>query len=87
MLGLSEGVGRARRGRASFSLGVELNSVGRTKQNGQVVAGSVRTQLASLLLGYSYRYSDSTSLNVSVGAGLTRDTPDLNVSLRVPVTF
>ncbi|MFM1909080.1 MAG: hypothetical protein RLZZ591_2757 [Pseudomonadota bacterium] len=87
VLGLNFGMGLSLNDRSSFSLGFELNSIASTKQNGVTLPSSVRTQLASLLLGYSYRYSDSTSLNVSVGAGLTRDTPDLNVSLRVPVTF
>ena len=87
VIGLNFGMGLALNERASFSLGVELNSVGRTKQNGQVVAGSVRTQLASLLMGYSYRYNDKTSFNVSVGAGLTRDTPDLSINFRMPRTF
>lgn len=87
VLGLNFGMGLSLNDRSSFSLGFELNSIASTKQNGVTLPSSVRTQLASLLLGYSYRYSASTSLNVSVGAGLTRDTPDLNVSLRVPVTF
>jgi hypothetical protein len=87
VLGLNFGMGLSLNDRSSFSLGFELNSIAPTKQNGQTLPSSVRTQLASLLLGYSYRYSETTSLNVSVGAGLTRDTPDLNVSLRVPVTF
>ena len=43
--------------------------------------GSVRTQLASMLLGYSYRYADKSVLNVSVGAGLTRDTPDVSIAI------
>jgi hypothetical protein len=47
----------------------------------------VRTQLASLLLGYSYRMTDRQTLNVSVGAGLTRDTPDLTLTVRVPFSF
>lgn len=87
VIGLNFGMGLALNERASFSMGVELNSVGRTKQNGQVVAGSVRTQLASLLMGYSYRYNDKTSFNVSVGAGLTRDTPDLSINFRMPRSF
>ena len=49
--------------------------------------GSVRTQLASLLLGYSYRLTDRTNVNVWVGAGLTRDTPDLSLTVRVPMSF
>ncbi|MDL9998281.1 acetate kinase [Variovorax sp. J22P240] len=87
VFGMNLGMGLAINERSSFSLGMELYSVGRTKQNDQYVIGSVRTQLASLLLGYSYRYSDKTLLNVSVGAGLTRDTPDLQLTVRVPFTF
>ena len=52
-----------------------------------VVAGSVVTQLGTLLLGYSYRLNPSTTLNLSVGAGITRDTPDVSITLRMPVTF
>lgn len=85
--GINFGMGLALNERSSFSLGVDLNSVGRTKQNGVPVAASVRTQLSSLLLGYSYRYSPKTTVNVTVGAGLTRDTPDLTLSVRVPMSF
>lgn len=85
--GINFGMGLALNDRSSFSVGVDLNSVGRTKQNGVPVPSSVRTQLSSLLLGYSYRYSDRTTLNVTVGAGLTRDTPDLTLSVRLPMSF
>lgn len=87
VFGMNFGMGMALNERSSFSLGVELYSVAPTKQNGQTVLGSVRTQLASLLLGYSYRYSDKTVFNVSVGAGLTRDTPDLQLTVRLPMSF
>jgi hypothetical protein len=87
VFGMNFGMGMALNERSSFSLGVELYSVAPTKQNGQTVIGSVRTQIASLLLGYSYRYSDKTVFNVSVGAGLTRDTPDLQLTVRVPMSF
>lgn len=85
--GINFGMGLALNERSSFSMGVDLNSVGRTQQNGVPVASSVRTQLSSLLLGYSYRYSQQTTLNVTVGAGLTRDTPDLTLSVRLPMSF
>ncbi|MBO9516092.1 MAG: acetate kinase [Variovorax sp.] len=85
--GMNFGMGLAINERSSFSLGMELYSVGPTKQNGQTVIGSVRTQLASLLLGYSYRYSPKSVFNVSVGAGLTRDTPDLQLTVRFPMSF
>lgn len=85
--GINFGMGLAINDRSSFSVGVDLNSVGRTKQNGVPVPSSVRTQLSSLLLGYSYRRSPKTTLNVTVGAGLTRDTPDLTLSVRLPMSF
>jgi hypothetical protein len=85
--GINFGMGLATTERSSFSVGVDLNSIGRTKLNGVPVASSVRTQLSSLLLGYSYRYSAKTTMNVSVGAGLTRDTPDLTLSVRLPMSF
>jgi hypothetical protein len=85
--GFNFGMGLALNDKASFSIGYDHNSVGRTKQNGIVVPGSVRTQLATLVMGYSYRLKPNRTLNVSVGAGLTRDTPDVTLSVRVPVSF
>ncbi|MDD2879293.1 MAG: acetate kinase [Rhodoferax sp.] len=87
VLGFNFGMGVALNEKSSFSLGYDHSSVARTRLNGEVVAGSVRTQLATLLLGYSYRFSPNTSLNVSVGAGLTRDTPDVSLTVRLPMTF
>ena len=87
IFGINFGMGLALNDKSSFSMGVDLNSVGRTRQNGVPLAASVRTQLASLLLGYSYRYSDKTAFSVTVGAGLTRDTPDLTINLRIPISF
>ena len=87
ILGMNFGMGLALNDKSSFSLGFDLNSVGRTKQNGVTVPGSVRTNMATMLLGYAYRYNDKTSFNVSVGAGLTRDTPDLTLTLRMPMSL
>jgi hypothetical protein len=85
--GFNFGMGLALNERASLSLGYDHSSIGRTRQGGQVVPGSVRAQLGTLLMGFSYRLSEKRSLNVSVGAGLTRDTPDVSLSLRLPMTF
>ena len=49
--------------------------------------GSVRTQLGTLLIAYSYRLSEKRTLNVSVGAGVTRDTPDVQLTVRVLINF
>lgn len=87
VIGMNFGMGLALNDKSSFSIGVDLNSVGRVKQNGTPVPGSVRTQLATLMLGYSYRYDAKRSVNISVGAGLTRDTPDLTLTARIPFTF
>lgn len=87
VLGFNFGMGLALNDKSSFSLGYDHSSVGRTEQDGQVIPGSVRTQLGTLLLGYSYRFSPKTSLNVSVGAGLTRDTPDMSLTVRLPMMF
>jgi hypothetical protein len=87
IIGFNFGMGLALNEKASFSIGYDQSIVGKTKQNGQTVPGSVRTVLGTLLVGYSYRLSDKRTLNLSVGAGLTRDTPDLTVTLRLPMTF
>lgn len=87
VLGFNFGMGLAVNDRSSFSIGVDVNTIGRTRQNGQDVPGSVRTTLASLLLGYSFRWDQNRTVNLSVGAGLTRDTPDLTITARVPFSF
>jgi hypothetical protein len=87
VFGFNFGMGLALNEKASFSIGYDHNSVARTKQGGQVVPGSVRIQLGTLLLGYSYRLNDKRTLNVSVGAGLTRDTPDVTLMFRMPFSF
>jgi hypothetical protein len=43
--------------------------------------------LGTLVLGGSYRLSERTSLNVALGVGVTRHTPDVSLAVRVPVTF
>ncbi|MEI7783628.1 MAG: acetate kinase [Betaproteobacteria bacterium] len=87
VIGLNFGMGLSLNDKTAFSMGFDLNSVGRTQQNGTPVSSSVRTQLASLLLGYSYRVSPKSTVNLALSAGLTRDTPDLSLSLRLPFSF
>ena len=87
IIGFNFGMGLALNEKSSFSIGYDHNSIGRTKQNGVTVPGSVRTQLGTLLLGYSFRITPKTSLSLSVGAGLTRDTPDVSLTIRLPISF
>lgn len=85
--GFNIGMGLALNEKASVSLGYDQSIVLPTTQNGQTVPGSVRVILATLLVGYSYRLTPKTTLNLSIGAGLTRDTPDVVFTLRVPIAF
>jgi len=87
IIGFNFGMGLALNEKASLSLGYDHSTVGRMKQNGKNVPGSVRTQLGTLLLGYSYRYNEKRSLSIAVGAGVTRDTPDVSLTIRMPFTF
>ena len=85
--GFNFGMGLGLNEKASFSLGYDHSSIARTRQDGVPVPGAVRTQLGTLLLGFSYRLSERRSVNVSVGAGLTRDTPDVSLTIRMPLSF
>ena len=84
VIGFNFGMGLALNDKASFSIGYDHSSIGRLKQNGITAPGSVRTQLGTLLVAYSYRLSPKRTLNLSIGAGLTRDTPDVSLSVRLP---
>ncbi|WP_332856577.1 acetate kinase [Duganella sp. S19_KUP01_CR8] len=87
VLGFNFGVGLALNDKALISFGYDHSSIARTRQNGLAVPGSVRTQLGTLLMGLSLRLNDKRTINVSVGAGLTRDTPDVQLSFRMPMNF
>jgi hypothetical protein len=87
VIGFNFGMGLGLNEKSSFSIGYDHASVGKTKQNGASAADSVRVQLGTLLLGYSYRLNNQRTLSISLGAGLTRDTPDVTLTARVPITF
>lgn len=87
VLGFNVGIGLALNDQSSFSVGYDQSSVARTKQNGVTVDGSTRLQLGTLLFGYSYRIDRQHSLNFSLGAGLTPDTPGVSLTLRAPWTL
>lgn len=87
VIGFNFGMGLALNEKSSFSIGYDQSSVAPAKQDGVRVPGSVRIELGTLVLGYSLRVSPSTTVNLSVGAGLTSDTPGLTLTLRVPLMF
>ncbi|MDN5782639.1 MAG: acetate kinase, partial [Luteimonas sp.] len=87
IIGFNVGMGLALNEKAAISIGYDQSLVGKTKQNGEDTPGSVRVILGTLVLGGSYRLSDRTSLNVALGVGVTRDTPDVSLNVRVPIMF
>lgn len=83
----SVGMGLALNDRASISIGYDQSWVGTTRQNNHRVAGSAKTVLGTLLLGGSYKLSDKRTLNFTLGVGVTRDTPDATVTVRMPTMY
>lgn len=86
-LGLNFGMGLALNERSSFSLSYEHSWIDKTEIDGYVANEALVVQLATLQAGFSYRLNKRTNLNLSIGAGLTDDTPDTTVTLRVPIKF
>jgi hypothetical protein len=84
---VSVGMGLALNDKASISIGYDQSFVGLTKQNNRTVAGSAKTVLGTLLLGGSYKFNDKRTLNFTLGVGVTRDTPDATVTVRVPMMY
>lgn len=87
VFGFNFGMGLALNDRSSFSLGYDHQSIGKVKINGSTAPGSVRVQLGTLLMGYSYRLNSGNFVNLSLGIGVTRDTPDLQLTLRMPISL
>lgn len=87
IFGFNAGMGLALNEKASFSIGYDQSIVDKTQQNGVDVPGSVRTTLGTLSLGVSYRYNPTATLNLALGVGVTRDTPDVTFTVRAPLTF
>ena len=86
-LGFNFGMGLALNEKASFSLGYDHSIVGKDKLDGNILSTSQTRQLGSLLIGYAYRLNPTTSLNLSLGVGVTSEAPNVQLTLRMPVTF
>ncbi len=82
----SFGMGFAINEKASFSLGYEHSFVFKSKVDGVDIGGS-DLQVGSFLVGASYRVTDNTTVNVSVGVGATEEAPDVSLRLRVPMSW
>lgn len=85
-IGFNLGLGLALNEKSSISFGYDHSIIGKTTVSG-VESNSQRIHLGTLLLGYSQRLSPNSSLNFSLGVGATRDAPDVQLSLRLPMTM
>lgn len=88
-IGFNFGVGFAINGHTSFSLGYDHNVILETTRESDPGLDAVfdRYQIGVFLLGLSHRLGQSTTVNLSVGMGVTEFAPDLQLSLRLPISF
>lgn len=86
-VGFNFGMGLSLNERASLSLGYDHSIFGKTKLNGTPPAGELTTQIGTFLIGYSYKLTPKTNMNLSMGIGVTKDAPDVQLTLRFPTSF
>lgn len=84
--GISGGMGFGINDRTSFSLGFSYKHGFETEQNGIEINGS-DYDIGQVLIGYSFRWSQDTNINLAVGIGATDDAQDFELTLRVPTNF
>ncbi|KAB7624395.1 hypothetical protein [Alkalilimnicola sp. S0819] len=88
-LGFGFGLGFAINDRTSFSLGYDHSIVFETRRENDagIDATFDRFQVGSFLLGVSHRLSAATNLNLSLGIGVTEQAPDLQLTLKLPMSW
>lgn len=84
--GLNFGMGLSLNERSSFSMSYEHTWIGQSTFEG-LANDALDVQLGTLQTTFSYRLNKSANLNLSVGVGVTEDTPDTTVTLRLPIKF
>jgi outer membrane putative beta-barrel porin/alpha-amylase len=87
---LNFGMGLALNEKASFSFGYQHSVVFGTRQEGPADPGKTlsptsTTQLGTARFGLTYSLTRDTAINLSLGIGVTRETPDLELTLRLPM--
>lgn len=87
IIGFNIGLGLALNEKASISMGLDTSLIGKTRMDDRDAPGAVRMMLGTLVLGGSYRFNERANLNVALGVGVTRDTPDMVLTARVPISF
>jgi hypothetical protein len=84
-LGFTMGMGVALNDKVSFSIAYDHATVFKTKQNGVIIPTTSNTQLGTLLFGTSYRLNRKSTLNFTLGIGVTQEAPDVQLTFRLPM--
>jgi len=85
-IGFSIGTAIALSYQTAINFAYEQGITFKMKQNGQEVPATF-LNTSTLKTGFTWALNERTSIDFSVGVGLTSDTPDVTVTLRVPYTF
>ncbi|MDO3378955.1 transporter [Geoalkalibacter halelectricus] len=83
---LSFGIGYALNDKLALSTAFEQKIYTRAKVDGRKLA-ETDPVVATLLLGATYAFSPRTAMNLTLGVGLTEDSPDMQVSINFPIRF
>jgi len=86
-VGVNFGMGVALNEVLSFSLGYDHKQVQKTRLNGIAGPAARTLQVGRFLLGGSFRPGGDITYNVTLGVGVTEDSPDLDLMVRVPVSL
>src|SRR3984893_3742321 len=91
ILDLNMGMGLALNEKASFSVGYQHSVVYQTSQpvpaTGRALARTGTLQLGTLRFGIAYGLTERFNINTTIGVGVTRDSPDLEATIRLPYRF
>jgi hypothetical protein len=85
-ISLSAGMGFAVNPDFSFSMGLSHRTILKSETNGSD-AGSQLIHVDSISFGTQLALTPDTSLNVSASAGLTKDSPDFQLNISLPIAF
>lgn len=84
-VGFNFGMGFALNERASFSLGYDHNIIMKSKGFSGFDNQFSTLHIGSLLVGLAYRITPRFNVNLSLGVGVTDDSPDVSLTLRTPL--
>jgi hypothetical protein len=86
-VGANIGLGFALNEKTSMSIAYDHSVIGSNKQDGQRLGNSKTTPVGSLLFGTAYKLGEKAGINITLGVGVTEASPDVDLTVRVPISF